>query len=111
MKPPGYLGLDVGGTGAKAGVVDGQGRLLKSAHRPYQPSLTPEGHVEIPIESIYAAAREATVAAIRESGARIVALSISSQGQTFVSLNERDEPLHRAIVWYDARAAEQAKRL
>ena len=111
MKQEGYLGLDVGGTGAKAGVVDGRGRLLKSAHRPYQPSLTPEGYVEIPIESIYTAAREATVTAIRESGAQIVALSISSQGQTFVSLNDRDEPLHRAIVWYDARAAEQAKRL
>jgi xylulokinase len=111
MKPLGYLGLDVGGTGAKAGVVDGQGHLLKVAHRPFQPLLTPEGHVEIPIESIYTAAREATVTAIRESGAQIVALGISSQGQTFVSLNERDEPLHRAIVWYDARAGEQAKRL
>ena len=90
MKPQGYLGLDVGGTGAKAGVVNGRGRLLKSAHRPYQPLLTPEGHVEIPIESIYTAAREAAVTAIRESGAQIVALGISSQGQTFVSLNERD---------------------
>ena len=39
MKPEGYLGLDIGGTGAKAGVVDGQGRLLGFAHRPYSPQF------------------------------------------------------------------------
>ena len=111
MKQKAYLGLDVGGTGAKAGVLDGQGRLLGFAHRPYRPQLTEEGHIEIPIQTIYAAARGATVSAIGESGARVVALSICSQGQTFVCLNEHDEPLYPAIVWYDARASEQAKRL
>jgi xylulokinase len=73
--------------------------------------LTEEGYVEIPIDQIYSATREAAVSAIRESGARIATLSISSQGQTFVSLDEHDEPLHSAILWYDARASEQADRL
>jgi xylulokinase len=81
------------------------------SHRSYYPRVTVDGHVEIPIETLYSAAREAAVSAIRESGARIAALSVSAQGQTFVSLNERDEPLHPAIVWYDARASEQAMRL
>jgi len=111
MKAEGYLGLDVGGTGAKAGVIDGQGRLLGIAHRPYHPQLSQDGRVEIPMETIYEATREAAVAAIRASGVRVVALGIASQGQTFVSLNERGEPLHPAIVWYDARASEQADRL
>jgi xylulokinase len=111
MKQEAYLGLDVGGTGAKAGVLDGQGRLLGFAHRRYLTQLTEEGHAEIPIQTIYSAARDATVSAIHESGARVVALSICSQGQTFVCLNDRDEPLHSAIVWYDARASEQATRL
>ena len=73
--------------------------------------LTEDGHVEIPIDTIYTAAREAAVSAIHESGARVVGLSISSQGQTFVSLDDQDLPLHPAIVWYDARASVQAKRL
>jgi xylulokinase len=111
MKPEGYLGLDIGGTGAKAGVVDVRGRLLGFSHRPYSPRLTEEGYIEIPIDKIYSATREAAVSAICESGARIVTLSISSQGQTFVSLDEHDEPLHSAILWYDARASEQADRL
>jgi xylulokinase len=108
MKPDAYLGLDVGGTGAKAGVVDPRGRLLALARQSYSPQLSAEGHVELPIETIYDAARTAAVSAVHASGARIAALSIASQGQTFVSLNERDEPLHPAIVWYDARAARQA---
>src|SRR5579862_6441401 len=111
MKPEGYLGLDVGGTGAKAGVFDLDGNMLGISHRCYHPQVTDDGHVEIPIEAIYSAAREAAGSAVLASGARIAALSISSQGQTFVSLNERDEPLHSAIVWYDARASEQAMRL
>jgi xylulokinase len=111
MKLEGYLGLDVGGTGAKAGVVDERGRLLGISQRPYRPQLTEDGYSEIPIDTVYSAAREAAVSAIAESGARVVALSISSQGQTFVSLDDHDEPLHSAIVWYDARAAEQANRL
>jgi len=111
MKRSAYLGLDVGGTSAKAGVFDEQGHLLAMSHRYYHPQASADGHVEIPIETIYEAAREASVSAIRESGARVAALSLSSQGQTFVSLNESDEPLHPAIVWYDARASEQAKRL
>jgi 4-aminobutyrate aminotransferase-like enzyme len=60
MKAKAYLGLDIGGTGAKAGVVDAAGRLLALAHRSYQPVATPEGYIEIPIEQIYEAARAAT---------------------------------------------------
>jgi xylulokinase len=111
MQPEAYLGLDIGGTGAKAGLVDGQGRLLALSHRPYHPQLGEEGHVEIPIDTIYSAAREAAVSAIHECGARVIGLSIASQGQTFVSLDDQDVPLHPAIVWYDARASEQARRL
>jgi sugar (pentulose or hexulose) kinase len=111
MKPKGYLGLDIGGTGAKAGVVDAGGRLLGFARIPYSPNVTEDGHVEIPIDVIYTAARDAARAAIGESEAQVVALAISSQGQTFVSLDANDRPLHPAIVWYDGRASEQANRL
>ncbi len=111
MKPQAYLGMDIGGTSVKAGVVDSHGRLLAMAQRSYQPHVSELGHVEIPIDVIYTAAREAAVEAIHASGARIAALSISSQGHTFVSLDAHDQPLHSAIVWYDARASEQAERL
>jgi xylulokinase len=109
--PKGYLGLDVGGTGAKAGVFDRDGRLLGFGHRTYEPVVTVEGQAEIDIETIYAAARDSAREAIQASGVRIAALAVSSQGQTFVSLDGANRPLHRAILWYDSRAREEAEEL
>ncbi len=111
MKQTAFLGLDLGGTSAKAGVFDHAGKMLGFARRGYEPLVDEHGHVEIPIEDIYDAARESVRQAVADSEARISAMSISSQGETFVSLDEQDRPLHRAIVWYDGRAREQSERL
>ena len=111
MEQKAYLGLDLGGTGAKAGVFDPTGSLLGFGHTPYSPSVSGQGYVEIPIGEIYVAARDAVRKAMQKSGIGVAALSIVSQGQTFVSLDEKDRPLHPAIMWYDSRASEQAERL
>ena len=107
----GYLGLDLGGTGAKAGVFDASGRLLGFGKVALTPTVSNDGRAEIPIERIYDAAAEAVREAVRTSGVEIRALAISSQGQTFVSLDADDKPLHPAIIWYDSRASEQAERM
>lgn len=107
-----YLGLDLGGTGAKAGVFDRSGNLLGLGHQTYTPTVSPEGHVEIPIETIYLAARTAVGQAL-DTGGRpdVYAMAVVAQGQTFVSLDQQDQALHPAIIWYDSRAKEQARRL
>lgn len=107
----GYLGLDIGGTGAKAGVFDSQGRPLGFAQRGYTPQIDTAGHAELPIEVIYDACRDAGREAVSAAGAEVVGLSVSSQGQTFVSLDQDERPLHPAIIWYDSRAARQAERI
>jgi xylulokinase len=106
-----YLGLDLGGTGAKAGAFDGAGNLLGLGHQACTPTITADGHSEIEIAEIEKAARAAVRQALGEVAAPVTALAISSQGQTFVSLDERDRPLHPAILWYDSRAAAQAEQL
>lgn len=111
MSVTGYLGLDIGGTGTKAGVFDAAGKMLGFGRAAYSPPPDPRGFVEIPIEEIYNAARDAAREAASASNAEIRALSISSQGQTFVSLDHQDRPLHNAIIWYDSRASEQAARM
>lgn len=111
MAKQAYLGLDLGGTGAKAGVFDHNGILLGSGRGACSATVTSDGRAEVPIEDVYAAAREAARQAIDQSGADIRALAISSQGQTFVSLDKDDRPLHPAIIWYDSRASEQAARM
>ncbi len=111
MSTRAYLGLDVGGTGAKAGVYDATGRRLGAGQVAYTPTVSPEGHVELPIETVYAACRDAARAAIAQAGVSVAALAIATQGQTFVSLDAEDRPLHPAIVWYDSRAAREAAEL
>jgi len=106
-----YMGLDLGGTGAKAGVFDLEGHMLGFERRPWADRPPGGDRAEVPIERIYAAAREAAASAVRQSGARVRAVAVVSQGQSFVSLDERDRPLHDAILWYDSRAGEEAGRL
>lgn len=106
-----YLGLDIGGTGVKAGVFSRDGRLLAFSRRSFEPSVSREGHVDIPVDVIYEAARETVREAVGKSGATIRAMAVSSQGETFVSLDKNDRPLHDAIMWYDSRAGRQAQEL
>lgn len=98
-----YLGLDIGGTGVKVGVFDQSGSPLAFSRRSFQPA---DG--EIDIELIREAARECVREAVSSSGAKIRAMAVSSQGQTFVALDRYDQPLRPAIMWYDARAAAQS---
>ena len=111
MTTVGYLGLDIGGTGAKAGVYSVEGQLLGYGQVRYTPSVTAEGHVEIPIEVIHEAARDATRQAVLSSRVPIEAMSIASQGQTFVVLDSDDRPLYPGILWYDSRAIHESDLL
>ncbi len=104
-------GLDLGGTGAKAGVFDAAGTLLGFAQRRIEPDVPAPGQAEIPLEAIETAAREAVREAVAAAGAPVRALSVVTQGQTFVSLDSQNRPLHPVILWYDSRAGEQARRL
>lgn len=106
-----FLGVDVGGTGAKAGVYDLKGRPLGGARVGYAPKVWPDGRVEIPIRVIEEAARSAARKAVLQARTRVLGMCVSSQGQTFVSLDERGRPLHPAILWYDGRAKAQAQEL
>ena len=111
MKTEVFLGLDLGGTGAKAGAFDRSGTMLGFGRCSYTPCISEPGHVEIPVNDIYTAALRAVREALKKHHPHVLALAISSQGQTFVSLDANDTPLHPAIVWYDNRASEQAKRI
>ncbi len=106
-----FLGLDIGGTGAKAALYDETGNPLGMGRRSLEPCLYPDGRVEIEIETIEEAARGAVQDALDQSQTKPAALTIVSQGQTFVPLDAKGHPLHPAIVWYDSRAAEEAEEL
>jgi len=103
--------LDLGGTGAKAGVFDTTGKLLGFGRVGLKLEVSAEGYSEVRIEDVYAAARDAVRSAVEQSGASVTAMSVSSQGQTFVALDAQDEPVYPTIIWHDSRAAAQAERM
>lgn len=107
MKSSAYLGLDLGGTGVKAGVFSARGELLGFGRERY----APDAAGEIPMPVIEEAARRAVRCAVKQARRPVAAMAIVSQGQTFVPLDERDRPLHPAIIWYDSRATSQARQL
>ena len=106
-----FLGLDIGGTGAKAGVYGRDGRLLGAGRAAYAPLISPEGYAEISIDLIYTSARDAARQAIQAAGAPIQALAVATQGQTFAPLGADGAPLHPAILWYDSRSVAEAEQL
>ena len=90
--PEAYLGLDIGGTGVKAGVFSRDGKMLAFSQCAFEPTISTDGHVDISIDVIYESARKSVRGAVKNSGAKIMAMAVSSQGETFVTLDGNDCP-------------------
>ena len=107
------LGIDLGTTAVKVGLFDVEaGECLVVAWREYEATAPQPGWAELPAETYW----RATVEAVREACAKarqpeVLGLGLSSQGQTFVLLDEAQKPLRPAVVWLDTRAEAEAERL
>ncbi len=101
------LAVDQSTSGTKALAFDAEGRRLGRvtiAHEQFYPA---PGLVEHDPEEILAATRRAVaelVAALRIDPADIAALALTNQRETVVAWDaQTGRPLHRALVWQDAR--------
>ncbi|PWH18220.1 MAG: hypothetical protein DDG58_06645 [Ardenticatenia bacterium] len=107
------LGIDVGTTGCKAGVLTEDGDLIALAYREY-PILHPQpGWAELDMRDVWSKVQEvirAVTAATR--GQRITALAVSSMGEamTPVCLSDRII-LDHAILGIDARGEEYVEQM
>jgi gluconokinase len=108
------IGADVGTTSAKAVAFDERGRDLGSGAGAY-PLLEPApGQSVQEPEAVLAgmvAAIRGAVAAARERGAEVSALSVSAAMHAIAALDANDRPLTPLVTWADLRAADQAERL
>ncbi len=108
------MGLDAGTTSFKGAIFDESRELVAVQQLDYT-LLTPAADwVEYPAEEYWARFTELTRALLEKSGIapeEIEALSISSQGETLISLDEDGKPLGNAIVWLDNRAMKEADDL
>ena len=102
-------GLDIGTTGCKLTVFDGDGKYLGKAYRDY-PVRRAVGSHEIDVSAMM----DGVYAVIREMGSRfpdIGAIGVTSFGETFVMVDESGQPLHNAMLYTDPRGAEECAEL
>lgn len=105
------LSVDLGTTGCKAAVCSVEGQVLGTSYLEYPLiSLSPE-FVEQDANLWWSLTQQVIRDAIARSGIdgrHIQALSVSTQGISFVPINRSGQVLRNAISWLDTRATAEA---
>jgi len=107
---PHYLTYDLGTTALKTALIRDDGQLVASSSYEYTLLHPAPGQAEMPPEVYWQAVLQTTRQVLAETGAAVRAIGFSSQGQTFVPIDRRGNPLYNAISWLDARAASIAEQ-
>jgi xylulokinase len=109
-----YIGVDVGTSGCKAVLLDGNGVVRHTAWHGYQQRRTTDGEVsQDPRDWADATARTLRECgtASRDGGFEVVAIATTAPAHTAVLVDRHGDPLARAILPYDQRCATTAARM
>lgn len=103
----GLLGIDLGTTEARAGIVAPDGSILGLGSAGYETERGADGRAEQDPAAWWAAVETATGAALAAAGRgiRIAAICGVGQGPTVALLDAAGEPVRRAVTWQDRRVA------
>ena len=110
-RPPAVLGIDVGTTETKAGIVSLDGRLLGLARQRHASTVDPAtGLAEQDPEAWWAGlvatvrgAWQAAQAAAPE-GVELVGMAVDGHGPTLTPVDAQGRPVRPAITWQDTRS-------
>ena len=105
------LGIDIGTTSVKAVIFDDGGRRISRAVEEYSLETPKPDFVELDPEVYWRSCVNAVRKAIGKAGEHdeVKAVSVSSQGETLISLDDSGKPLRKAIVWLDNRSKREAE--
>ena len=102
----GLLGIDLGTTEARAGIVASDGRLLGLGSGAYPTDRGDDGRAEQDPTGWWAAVEAAARAALAAAGGvEVAAICGVGQGPTVVLLDEAGRPVRPAVTWQDRRVA------
>lgn len=105
------LTIDVGTTAIKVCAVTEDFKILTCKKIEYQ-LHTEEKRVTLPAETYWNYAKEGIKSVIGECGReRIMGITVTTQGETMIPVDETGAPLYDAVVWLDGRAGEQAEKI
>lgn len=97
-----YIGLDIGTSGCKASIITKEGEVVATASAGYQLKFPRKGYVELDPLEIY----DKVKGVLKELAPRaegVKALALSSFGEAFVLLDEKNTPLYNFITYMDSR--------
>lgn len=104
-----FLGIDLGTSYFKLGLFDRSGELLGLGRVATPTTSGKPGWREIPVKNFWSALRKGRSEALRKakcSAEEIRGVSYASQANTFVLLDENNQPITPLILWTDARVPE-----
>ena len=113
-KGPYLIGLDLGTTGAKAGIVDNSGNVLATGYIEYEISTPQPGWAEQDPRDWWEASTGAIRKVVKESGidsASVCGIGLSGQMHGSVFLDSEKNVIRPCILWCDQRTAPQCKRI
>ncbi len=102
-------GLDIGSTGCKLSVFQIDGTLLGSIYRDYPIHRSQSAH-EVDAGDIWSAV-QALIADSAKQYPGIAGLGVTSFGESFVLLDEEDQPILPAMLYTDPRGEAEAQTL
>ena len=107
-----FLGIDIGTTGTRAVLIDGQGKVIggKSAEHDPISSPLPQWAEQDP-ENWWVAARQATKAVLESKGIKgteVKGIGLSGQMHGLVLLDKDHRVLRPSIIWCDQRCQAEA---
>ncbi|HOV62942.1 MAG TPA: FGGY-family carbohydrate kinase [Spirochaetia bacterium] len=101
------IGIDLGTSYFKVGLVDRNGKLRGLGRIAVPVQGTASGYSEVSVDGFVNALKEGIAAALTEGKARreeIIGVSYSSQANSFLLLDRTGEPLTPLILWTDSRS-------
>lgn len=104
-----FLGIDLGTSYFKAGVFDEKGRLCGLGRHVVKKNFGEASSSELSVDIFWETLRQCVNDALRSSNLlpnAISTLSYSSQANSFILLDEEDNPLTNIILWSDTRVNE-----
>jgi xylulokinase len=111
VNPPYLLGIDIGGTGAKAGLFSLDGSSLGSGYSEYRMLSNVPGQAEHDAEDWW----RATIQAVRQAIAGVPAEQIQAVGvgctNGLVAIDSSGLPLRSAIMLWDQRSLPEVERI
>lgn len=102
------IGLDIGTSGVKSTLFDGEANVLGFAHREYDLIGRERGEFELDPTEL----REKAFEVLRESAqgaGDVQAICMTSFGESFVCLDEADKPLCNTMIYMDKRGSEECE--